>query len=228
MTVRVLICLKPVRDKGWPMRFMPEKKEKRRKLFLCKYSHRGSNPGPRLYQSRALPTELWELDDEVYFHCHDLDYHRSEKIARGASSQIYSLHDSFLVNYFYSPAQPVRVFTLSDLLDEPWSRVSSLPPPVPARHMPPSSSRICRVQRSRVPAFLVFARRFSSLFGNSSCSRALRSYFFFFFHTHLLSSLWASRGHRCRPCSPPVLAFIYLSCIGFSNPTTRRFFIECC
>ena len=25
------------------------------------YSHRGSNPGPRLYQSRALPTELWEL-----------------------------------------------------------------------------------------------------------------------------------------------------------------------
>ena len=30
---------------------------------------------------------------------------------------------------------------------------------------------------------------------------------FFFFLTLLLSSFWTSRGHRCRPFSPPVLAF---------------------
>ena len=47
--------------------------------------------------------------------------------------------------------------------------------------------------------------------------------------THLLSSFfWTSRGHRCRPFSPPVLAFDFLSRIGFSNPAARRFFIECC
>ena len=37
-----------------------------------------------------------------------------------------------------------------------------------------------------------------------------RHYFFsfsFFFRTLLLSSFWTSRGHRCRPFSPPVLAF---------------------
>ena len=32
-------------------------------------------------------------------------------------------------------------------------------------------------------------------------------FFFFFFRTHLLSSFWTSRGHGCRPFSPPVLAF---------------------
>ena len=31
--------------------------------------------------------------------------------------------------------------------------------------------------------------------------------FFFLFLTLLLSSFWTSRGHRCRPFSPPVLAF---------------------
>ena len=31
--------------------------------------------------------------------------------------------------------------------------------------------------------------------------------FLFFFHTHILSSFRTSRGHRCRPFSPPVLAF---------------------
>ena len=31
--------------------------------------------------------------------------------------------------------------------------------------------------------------------------------FFFFFHTLLLSSFWTSRGHRCRPFFPTVLAF---------------------
>ena len=33
-------------------------------------------------------------------------------------------------------------------------------------------------------------------------------FFFFLFFAHfLLSSFWTSRGHRCRPFSPPVLAF---------------------
>ena len=51
---------------------------------------------------------------------------------------------------------------------------------------------------------------------------------FFFFCTHLLSSFWTSRGHRCRPVSPPGTCLQFLSriLVGFSNPTTRRFFIE--
>ena len=35
----------------------------------------------------------------------------------------------------------------------------------------------------------------------------LYSTFSFFFRTLLLSSFWTSRGHRCRPFFPPVLAF---------------------
>ena len=37
------------------------------------------------------------------------------------------------------------------------------------------------------------------------------------------TSFWTSRGHRCRPFSPPVRAFIFLLRIGFSIPTARRF-----
>ena len=48
--------------------------------------------------------------------------------------------------------------------------------------------------------------------------------FIYLFRTHLLPSFCTSRGHRCRPFSPPVLAFNFLSRIGFSNPTARRFF----
>ena len=47
-------------------------------------------------------------------------------------------------------------------------------------------------------------------------------HFFFLLHTHLLSSFWTSRGHRCRPFSPPVLALNFYR-IRFSNPTARRF-----
>ena len=50
----------------------------------------------------------------------------------------------------------------------------------------------------------------------------------FFRHPHLISSFWTSRGHRCRPFFPSVLAFNFLSRIGFSNPTARRFLVECC
>ena len=52
---------------------------------------------------------------------------------------------------------------------------------------------------------------------------------FFFLHTLLLSSFWTSRGYRCRPFYPPVLAFnFYCAHVGFSNPTARRFSIDCC
>ena len=50
--------------------------------------------------------------------------------------------------------------------------------------------------------------------GEQSSKKAQRdcclgpSFFFsFFFLTLLLSSFWTSRGHRCRPFFPPVLAF---------------------
>ena len=47
-------------------------------------------------------------------------------------------------------------------------------------------------------------------------------------HRFQQSHCWTSSGHRCRPFSPPVLAFQFVTRIGFSNPTARRFFIECC
>ena len=50
---------------------------------------------------------------------------------------------------------------------------------------------------------------------------------FFFFCTLLLSSLWTGRGHKCRPFPPPGSCLHFISRIGFSNPTARRFFIEC-
>ena len=43
-------------------------------------------------------------------------------------------------------------------------------------------------------------------------------YIFFFFFTHLLSSFWTSRGHRCRPFSPPVLAFNFYRTQGSAIP----------
>ena len=37
-----------------------------------------------------------------------------------------------------------------------------------------------------------------------------------------LSDFWTSRGHRCRPFSPPRYVNSFLSRIGFSIPTARR------
>ena len=51
-------------------------------------------------------------------------------------------------------------------------------------------------------------------------------FIFLFFSTHLLSSFWTSRGHRCRPFFPPGSCLQFLSRIGFSNATARRFFIR--
>ena len=36
-------------------------------------------------------------------------------------------------------------------------------------------------------------------------------FFLFFFHTHLLSSFWTSRGHRCRPFFPRFLTSIFIT-----------------
>ena len=55
-------------------------------------------------------------------------------------------------------------------------------------------------------------------------TKSSSSLFFFFYRTFLLSSLWTSRGHRCRPFSPPGSCLQFLPRIGFSNPTARRFF----
>ena len=71
-------------------------------------------------------------------------------------------------------------------------------------------------------AVAVIALLFSSIFSSEVPK------FFFFFHTHLLCSFGTSRGHRCRPFSPPGSCLQFLSRIGFSNPTACRFFIECC
>ena len=40
----------------------------------------------------------------------------------------------------------------------------------------------------------------------SRCPDGLSFLFIFLFHIHLLSSFWTSRGHRCRPVFPPVVA----------------------
>ena len=42
----------------------------------------------------------------------------------------------------------------------------------------------------------------------------ISSFFFLSFSHILLASFWTSRGHRCRPFSPPVLAFIFYRAWG--------------
>ena len=65
-------------------------------------------------------------------------------------------------HHFYFPAQLVGGFTLSDLLDKPWSQVSSLLPPGTYLQF-----------LSRIGLSIPTARRFSSNVANS-CSRAFR------------------------------------------------------
>ena len=45
----------------------------------------------------------------------------------------------------------------------------------------------------------------------TTCTLFMALFSSFFFHTHLLSSSWTSRGHRRRPFSPPVLAFNFIA-----------------
>ena len=82
------------------------------------------------------------------------------------SSRFYFYFIFFLIlgNHFYFPAQLVLVgyFTLSDLLDKPWSQVSSLLPP-----------GTCLQFLSRIGFSIPTARRFSSSVANSR-SRAFR------------------------------------------------------
>ena len=80
-----------------------------------------------------------------------------------------SLADFFLFYFyhFHSPAQLVGGFTLSDLLDKPWSQVSSLSPP-----------RTCLQFLSRLGFSIPTACRFSSNVTNSR-SRAFPLIIFF-------------------------------------------------
>ena len=54
-----------------------------------------------------------------------------KKIGRGEPDRVHFVFCFFLFFYhhFYFPAQLVGSFTLSDLLDKPWSQASSLLPP---------------------------------------------------------------------------------------------------
>ena len=70
-------------------------------------------------------------------------------------------------HHFYFPAQLVGGFTLSDLLDKPWSQVSSLLPP-----------GTCLLFLSRIGLSIPAARRFSSKVANSR-SRAFRLSIFY-------------------------------------------------
>ena len=72
----------------------------------------------------------------------------------------------FFSHHFFFPAQLVGGFTLSDLLDKPWSQVSSLLPP-----------DTCLQFLSRIGFSIPTARRFSSNVANSR-SRAFRQSFF--------------------------------------------------
>ena len=57
----------------------------------------------------------------------------------------------------------------------------------------------CHILSTNKPCFV----RYCVCGGPLLCLRTKLPYFF----TLLLSSFWTSRGHRCRPFSPPVLAF---------------------
>ena len=45
----------------------------------------------------------------------------------------------------------------------------------------------------------------------------------YFFHTHLLSSFWTGRRHRCRPFSVPGLAFYFHRAWGLAIPVLVDF-----
>ena len=52
--------------------------------------------------------------------------------------------------------------------------------------------------------------------------------YIYFFLTLVLSSFWTSRGHRCRPFSPPILlAFNFYRAQGSAIPLLVDFSIEC-
>ena len=55
-----------------------------------------------------------------------------------------------------------------------------------------------------------------------TCGGSILSLFFFL--TLLLSSFWTSRGHRCRPFSPPVLAFNF--CIAHRVQQSQSLLVD--
>ena len=73
----------------------------------------------------------------------------------------------FFSNHVYFPAQLVGGFTLSDLLDKPWSQVSSLLPP-----------GTCLKFLSRMGFSIPTARRFSSLLLTHALTLSANHFFF--------------------------------------------------
>ena len=71
------------------------------------------------------------------------------------------------------------------------------------------TNRVKRFVRGCV--FLSWYRDIVRIFRKVGFAAAGGSIFFFFFRTLILSSFWTSRGHRCRPFSPPVLAFSFIA-----------------
>ena len=93
---------------------------------------------------------------------------RSTKTGKGNYQDYIVFCFVFSDHHFYFPAHLVGGFTLSDLLDKPWSQVSSL-----------LSPRTCLQFLSRNAGFSIpTARRFSLNVANSR-SRAFRSSFFY-------------------------------------------------
>ena len=123
---------------------------------------------------------------------------------------IHRLQDIFYPNSF-----------LCSSSDEPQKKKNGAPLPVACA--PPPSSSSLRVNRQ---TSLCSCSKYKRPLASSTVdrvvlrvvlrSRVLRAvytskYLFkkdvFFFSTFLLFSFWTSRGHRCRPFFPPVLAF---------------------
>ena len=110
----------------------------------------------------------------------------------------------FFYHHFYFPAQLGGGFTLRDLLDKPWSQVSSLLPP-----------GTCLQSLSRIGFSTPTARRFSSNVANSR-SRAFRWSIFF--------SAWKSPYeyvHSVRIELAKLTGIIYLIYLGSLHVNTN-------
>ena len=69
---------------------------------------------------------------------------------------------------------------------------------------------------------------FATVLKSSLMEKHLHIRIFFLFNTHLLSSFLDKPWSQVSSLLSPGSCLQFLSRIGFSNPTARRFFIECC
>ena len=85
----------------------------------------------------------------------------------------------------------------------------------------PKQAHFVRSRSSLFRTFINGSQKGKTLLGpmhsdkNKQETRSLLvSFIHLFFHTHLLSSSWTSRGHRRRPFSPPAFAFNFRRALG--------------